>query len=59
MNRIVDHLVENGVMDLEVLFDRPFTEWSESGVAGVFADDEVEIVKQKINQINANAVVVE
>jgi len=57
VNRIVDHLVENGVMDLEVLFDRPFTEWSESGVAGVFPDDEVEVVKQRIEQINANAVV--
>ncbi|MFC1523823.1 DEAD/DEAH box helicase family protein [Thermodesulfobacteriota bacterium] len=55
IDQIVDHLVQNGVMEPELLFKEPFTNTHHEGVAGVFplrAANVVEIVRQ----VNGNAV---
>lgn len=54
VNTIVDHLVKNGAMDPESLFDDPFTDFHHEGVAGVMAERAGEVV-EIVRGINSNA----
>ncbi|HEX7706416.1 MAG TPA: type I restriction-modification enzyme R subunit C-terminal domain-containing protein, partial [Thermoanaerobaculia bacterium] len=40
VNLIVDHLTENGAMDPALLYSSPYTDFSPSGVDGVFPSDQ-------------------
>ena len=53
---IIDHLVLNGVMNLDALFEPPFTHIHDQGVSGLFAEDAEKVVSI-IRQVNENAVV--
>lgn len=39
INQIMEHLVKNGVMNPERLFEQPFTDSNVDGLAGVFPND--------------------
>ena len=54
VNQIIDHLVKNGVMNPERLFEPPFTDKSSAGLAGVFPSDAEEVLRV-IERINTNA----
>jgi len=56
INRIVDHLVENGMMEPNELFDPPFTDMHAQGVIGILRDDAQRVV-DVLEGINRNAVV--
>ena len=52
---IVDHLVANGIMELSMLFEPPFSDMHDEGVIGVLPEY-AEAIVATIEQINANAV---
>ena len=54
INRIVDHLVQNGFMEPEELFDPPFTDMHDQGVIGILPQDARRVV-DVIKMIKANA----
>lgn len=54
INQIVEHLVKNGVMNPERLFEQPFTDSNIQGLAGVFPNDANSILTV-IAEINKRA----
>lgn len=54
INQIVEHLVKNGVMNLEKLFEQPFTDLHAEGLAGVFPNDAERIIAL-VEDINRRA----
>ena len=58
VDQIINHLTQNGVMEPGVLFEIPFTDFHDNGVAGVFNPDEAENIVNIIHKINDNAVAV-
>jgi len=55
LDEIVDYLVKNGTMEPKTMFETPFTNINDQGVAGVFSDDESKKVIDLIRHINRNA----
>ena len=53
INLVIDHLVHNGMMNPKLLFEPPFTDFHDLGVAGVLEDDAEKIIGV-IEQINSN-----
>jgi len=53
INLVIDHLVHNGMINPKLLFEPPFTDFHDLGVAGVLEDDAEKIIGV-IEQINAN-----
>jgi len=41
LNMVIDHLTERGAMDPRLLYESPFTDLSDLGIAGVFTEGEV------------------
>jgi len=56
VDQIINHLTQNGVMEPGMLFEVPFTDFHDNGVAGVFNPDEAENIVKIIHEINGNAV---
>lgn len=56
INQIIDHVVQNGLMDPAELFGPPFTDLHDQGVVGVFREDASAVVGV-IEKINNNAMV--
>jgi type I restriction enzyme, R subunit len=54
INQIVEHLVKNGVMNPESLFEQPFTDFHLQGVAGVFPNDS-EVILAVVDSVNKRA----
>jgi type I restriction enzyme R subunit len=54
INQIVEHLVKNGVMNPERLFEQPFTDIHSEGLAGVFPND-AERILAVIETVNKRA----
>jgi type I restriction enzyme R subunit len=52
MNKLVDYLTKNGVIDSSMLFDRPFTDINQQGVAGVFEEKDAEKLISIIHHFN-------
>jgi type I restriction enzyme R subunit len=52
---IVEHLVANGIMELSMLFEPPFSDMHDEGVIGVLPEY-AEAIVATIKQINSNAV---
>jgi len=52
---VVEHLTANGVMELGLLYEPPFTEVATGGPEGLFADAEVSALITVIEGIRANA----
>lgn len=55
LDQIVDYLVKNGTMEPKSVFETPFTNINDQGIAGVFSDDESKKVIDLIRHINENA----
>ncbi|WP_390888981.1 type I restriction-modification enzyme R subunit C-terminal domain-containing protein [Rhodopirellula halodulae] len=51
---VIDHLVDNGLIDLAQLFEPPFTDIHAEGVAGVMGEN-AETFIGAVRRINANA----
>ena len=54
VNFIIDQLTQNGILDPEMLYDRPFSDIHEQGLDGVFPDDlaqELMAVLATVNQV--------
>ncbi len=56
VNRIIDHLVQNGMMEPAALFEPPFTDQHDEGVLGILPH-RADAVLKVIETINANAMV--
>ena len=57
LNQIIDYLVKNGTMDPKALFETPFTNISDAGLAGVFDQETCETVVNLVGRVNQNIVV--
>lgn len=55
---IISYLAQNGVIEKEMLFEPPFTNLNDQGIAGVFDDKELAEVISIIDTINSHAVAV-
>jgi type I restriction enzyme, R subunit len=58
IDQIINHLTQNGVMEPGVLFEIPFSDFHDRGVAGVFNPYDATNIVNIINEINENAVAV-
>jgi type I restriction enzyme, R subunit len=56
VNLIIDHLTEQGVMDLALLYESPFTDMSPRGPDGVFSSTQVDELVSVLNQVRERAV---
>ena len=56
IKQIISHLTINGMIEIAMLFESPFTDIHDQGLMGVFDDAEVIQVKKIIERINQNAV---
>ena len=56
INRIVDYLTVNGVMDVGALYQAPFTDIHEDSVDGFFEDAQVVNILDTLEAINGNSV---
>ncbi len=52
---IVNHLIENGTLNKQLLFEPPFTEIHQDGMFGVFDDGQVRKVISIVDEINERA----
>ncbi len=55
INTLIDYLCQNGTIDKDMLFDKPFTNINDQGVVGVFPQHAGKIISI-IDRINANAI---
>jgi len=55
LNMIVDHLVEHGWMDAELLYQSPYVDFSPRGVEGVFTSPQVDELVAILNEIGQRA----
>ncbi|MBV7334061.1 DEAD/DEAH box helicase family protein [Chloroflexi bacterium TSY] len=56
VNYIINYLTRNGVMDPNLLYDRPFTDFSDNGLDGVFDDEQANQIVCILEEINDSAV---
>ncbi len=56
INKIIDYLTQNGVMNPRMLYEPPFTEIHDDGIDGIFQDDKVDNIIGTIQKIEKNAV---
>ncbi|MFA5819259.1 MAG: DEAD/DEAH box helicase family protein [Bacteroidales bacterium] len=55
INKLIDHLTVNGVIEKAMLVQPPFTDINDKGVFDVFTDDQVGKIVSIIDRINNNA----
>jgi len=55
VNMIIDHLTKNGVMEPEMLFNSPYTNFNPNGVIGIFSDGDAEKIVKILGEVRANA----
>jgi type I restriction enzyme, R subunit len=53
VNYIIDHLAANGTIDLNLLYDQPFTGIHDEGLDGIFADAQAEALLAVVRAVNA------
>lgn len=57
VNQIIDYLLSNGVLEIEQIFEPPFTNMHDESAYGFFDKDKVVELFSCVRSINANAVV--
>ncbi|MBW7915005.1 MAG: hypothetical protein H3C54_15170 [Taibaiella sp.] len=57
VNMIIDYLAENGVIENKILFEPPFTNMNDQGIAGIFNSSQSTSIINVLKQINTNAFV--
>lgn len=55
INTIIDYLTENGTIEKKLLFNKPFTDIDDQGLAGVFSMEDAGAIVRVIDGINKNA----
>ncbi len=55
LNMVIDHLTERGAMDPRLLYESPFTDLNDLGIAGVFADGDVAQVISILEDVRRRA----
>ena len=55
INTLIDYFTQSGVMAENQLAKPPFSDIHSSSLFGLFADDQVQVLRQKIHWINQNA----
>jgi type I restriction enzyme, R subunit len=55
INTIIDYLAVNGTIEKRMLFDKPFTDINDQGLAGVFEIMEAGAIVRIVDSINKNA----
>lgn len=55
LNEVVDYLVKNGTMEPKAMFDSPFTNINDQGIAGIFDEAKSKKVIELIRHVNHNA----
>ena len=55
VNKVIDYLMHNGVLDMAHIFEPPFTDDHHEGAYGFFDEDKVVELFGRIRKINANA----
>jgi len=55
LNIVIDHLTERGAMDPRLLYESPFTDLNDMGIAGVFSDSEVTQVISILEDVRRRA----
>ena len=57
VQKIIDYLNINGVLEKQMLTQSPFTDQNDEGVMGVFGDEDTKIFKviQLVEEVNKNA----
>lgn len=55
INTLIDYFTQSGVMEESQLAKPPFSDIHSSSVFGLFSDDQVQALRQKIHWINLNA----
>jgi type I restriction enzyme R subunit len=55
LNLIVDHLAEHGWIEVQVLYESPYTDFSPRGVEGVFSSREVDELVAILNEVGQRA----
>jgi type I restriction enzyme R subunit len=55
LDEVVDYLVKNGTMEPKTMFETPFTNINDQGIAGIFSEDESKKVIDLVRHINQNA----
>ena len=55
INLILDHLTERGAMDPRRLYESPFTDFDDQGVAGVFSMDDARVLVQVLRDVGSRA----
>ena len=56
ISMIIDFLTTEGVVDVGMLYESPFTRFHHEGISGLFDDDKAEEIVAIIRDINGNAV---
>jgi len=59
VNKVIDYLMDNGMLDIKYIFDSPFTDDHHEGAYGFFDEGKVVDLFKRIREVNANAGVVE
>lgn len=55
IDRIIDYLMQNGVMEPGILYEPPFTDFSPSGLDGIFTNDDANRIVSILDMIRRNA----
>ena len=55
IDQIINYLTQNGVMEPDILYEPPFTDYSPTGLDGIFNDDEADLIVSILNRIRENA----
>jgi len=55
VNMIIDHLTKNGIMEPEMLFNSPYTDFNPNGVSGIFSDGDAGKIVEILKEVRLNA----
>lgn len=55
VQKIIDYLSKNGILEKSMLTQPPFTDYTDQGVMGVFEDTKISKIIQLIDDVNKNA----
>ncbi|MFL6210430.1 MAG: DEAD/DEAH box helicase family protein [Pyrinomonadaceae bacterium] len=55
VNMIIDYLTKNGIMEADLLYQPPYTNYSSNGLSGIFSDSEATKIVDILEAIKQNA----